>query len=57
MDVAVWDKIQSDKERRTLRMSVPGGWIYLILEKGKDETAPQTSTAVFVPNSLQSGRH
>ena len=49
MEPLVWEKIQSDKERRTLRLPVPGGWIYLILEKGRDEGAPQHSTSVFIP--------
>lgn len=50
MEAPAWEKIHSDKERRTLRMPVPGGWIYLVLEKPRDEMGPQHSTSVFVPD-------
>ncbi|MBX9750054.1 MAG: hypothetical protein K5Q68_10610 [Roseococcus sp.] len=51
MELPAWEKIQSDKERRTLRLPVPGGWIYLILEKPKEEAETPQSTSVFVPDS------
>lgn len=50
MELPAWEKIQSDKERRTLRLPVPGGWIYLILEKPRDDAETPHSTSVFVPN-------
>jgi hypothetical protein len=50
MDVLGWEKVQSDRERRTLRMPVPGGWIYLVLEKPREDGGPQHSTSVFVPD-------
>lgn len=49
METLSWEKIHSDKERRTLRLRVPGGWVYLIVEK-PTETRAQSTTSVFVPD-------
>lgn len=50
MEASSWEKIHSDKERRTLRMRVPGGWVYLIVEKPSETKETQNTTSVFVPD-------
>ena len=44
-----WERVQEDDRRETLRMQVPGGWLYYVLEFGHD--GPDVGhQLVFVPN-------
>jgi hypothetical protein len=45
-----WERVYSNKQRATLRLSVPGGWIYLILPKDDaGSTIEEHGRTVFVP--------
>lgn len=48
-----WERVQSDKMRNTIRLRVPGGWIYMVVPKvgsvaGGAEGQP--TAPVFVPD-------
>lgn len=45
-----WEKVQNDKDRETLRLNVPGGWIYYIIEFG-EMGSHMSHQAVFVPTA------
>jgi hypothetical protein len=30
-----WRRVQSDDDRETSRLEVPGGWLYMVIEKGE----------------------
>ena len=35
MKAQVWQRVQSDRDRETERLAVPGGWLYVVTEKGE----------------------
>lgn len=45
-----WETVHSNEDRKTDRLRVPGGWIYLVVEKGDLGIGILYETAVFVPD-------
>jgi hypothetical protein len=35
MNEPKWETVQRDRDRSTTRLAVPGGWLYIVAEKGE----------------------
>jgi hypothetical protein len=48
-----WEKVHTDKQRATIRLKVPGGWIYMIIPKSVSGTLREDlpASTVFVPDT------
>jgi hypothetical protein len=49
-----WQEVGADENGRVLRMVVPGGYLYLIVESSHPPTQPARRHVVFVP-AVQTG--
>jgi hypothetical protein len=47
---AKWEQVQNSRDRETLRMRVPHGWLYNVIEKG-DHGSYVQSSVIFVPDT------
>ena len=47
-----WEAVQESRDRKTLRLAVPGGWLYLVIELG-DYGAHLHQCMSFVPKGAK----
>ena len=46
-----WQRVQDDRDRKTDRLEVPGGWLYLVTEKGEIGLTILNQMLAFVPRA------